>query len=262
MGSLTAMGGRDVLIIGSSFLHQHSHQLTGVLTLVLTVVVAVLADRGVSRWAAGADLNPAVDTRVRFLRRLIVLAICLLGVLFALSQFEGLNKLAAGLLASGAILAAIVGFAARQTLANLIAGVMLTIAQPLRIGDQVTIQGQTGVVEDVQLNYTVLRTGEGRRLLIPNERLAAEVLENDTIRDDRVRPEASVWLPLAADAEIAAASLSSIEQGLVVRIAEITPDGVRIAVTAEPVPTPERAAREADLRAAALGAVRRAGLLT
>ena len=143
------MSGRNVLIVGSSFLDKYSHQLTGILTLVLTVVVAVLADRAVSHWAARADLNPAVDTRVRFLRRLIVLGIGLLGLLFALSQFEGLSKLAAGLLASGAIVAAIVGFAARQTLANLIAGVMLTIAQPLRIGDQVTIQGQTGVVEDV-----------------------------------------------------------------------------------------------------------------
>jgi small-conductance mechanosensitive channel len=255
------MGVSGVLIIGSSFLHKHSHQLTGILTLVLTVVFAVLADRGVSHWAARADLNPAVDTRVRFLRRLITLGICLVGILFALSQFEGLNKLAAGLLASGAIIAGIIGFAARQTLANLIAGVMLTVAQPLRIGDQVRIQDQTGVVEDVQLNYTVLRTGEGRRLLIPNERLAAEMLENDTILDDRVRPEASVWLPLAADTEIAVPSLASIEQGLVVRIAEITPEGVRIAMTAESVPAPERSAREADLRAAALRALRQAGLL-
>jgi small-conductance mechanosensitive channel len=256
------MSGRDVLTIGSSFLDKHSHQLTGVLTLVLTAVVAVLADRGVSRWAARADLNPAVDTRVRFLRRLITFGICVLGVLFALSQFEALNKLAAGLLASGAIVAAIIGFAARQTLANLIAGVMLTIAQPLRIGDEVTIQDQTGVVEDVQLNYTVLRTAEGRRLLIPNERLASVILENDTIRDERVRPEASVWLPLAADTDAGAASLARIEEGLVVRIAEITPDGVRIAVIADLVPAPQRAAREADLRAAALQALRRDGVLT
>jgi small-conductance mechanosensitive channel len=251
------MDTRDVLIIGSSFLDKHSHQLTGILTLVLTVVFVVLADRGVSHWAAGADLNPALDTRVRFLRRLIALVIGLLGLLFALSQFEGPN-----MLASGAIVAAIVGFAARQTLANLIAGVMLTIAQPLRIGDQVTIDDQTGVVEDVQLNYTVLRTAAGRRLLIPNERLASEILENDTILDDRVRPEASVWLPLAADTEIAAQRLASVEQGLDVRIAEVTPEGVRFAVLTEPVPAAERAAREADLRAAALRELRGAGLLS
>ena len=256
------MVGSDVIVVGSSFLDKYSHQLTAILTLVLTFVFAVLADRAVSHWAARADLDPAVDTRVRFIRRLITLGICVLGVLFALSQFGGLNKLAAGLLASSAIIAAIVGFAARQTLANLIAGVMLTIAQPLRIGDRVTIQDQTGVVEDVRLNYTVLRTTEGRRLLIPNERLASEMIRNDTILDDRVRPEASVWLPPAADTDIAVSSLAGIEQGLVVRVAEITPDGVRITLIAEPVPAPQRAAREADLRAAALRALRGAGLMS
>jgi|SRR5450755_843597 len=256
------MRGSDVLVIGSSFLDKHSHRLTAILTLVLTFVLALLADRAVSHWAARADLNPAVDTRVRFIRRLTTLGICVLGVLFALSQFGGLNKLAAGLLASSAIIAGIVGFAARQTLANLIAGVMLMIAQPLRIGDRVTIEDQTGVVEDVRLNYTVLRTAEGRRLLIPNDRLASEMIRNDTILDDRVRPEASVWLPAAADTDIALSSLAGVEQGLVVRVAEITPEGVRITLIAEPVLAPERAEREAGLRAAALRALRGAGLMS
>ena len=209
--------------------------MTAIVTLVLTFAAAVLANRGVSLWAARADLNAAVDTRVRFIRRLMTLGICLLGVLFALSQFGGLNKLAAGLLASSAIIAAIVGFAARQTLANLIAGVMLTIAQPLRIGDQVTILDQTGVVEDVRVNYTVLRTVEGRRLLIPNERLASELIRNDTILDNRIRPEASVWLPSVSDSDLAVSGLATIEPGIVVRVAEVARDGVRITIIAEPV---------------------------
>jgi small-conductance mechanosensitive channel len=112
------------------------------------------------------------------------------------------------------------------------------------------------------MNYTVLRTTEGRRLLIPNERLASEMIRNDTILDDRVRPEASVWLTPASDTDIAVSSLMGIEQGLVVRIAEITPEGVRISLTAEPVLAPQRAEREADLRAAALRAIREAGLLS
>jgi len=255
------MSASDVLILGSSFLDRHSHQLTAILTIVITLVLALLADRAVAHWAARADLNAAIDTRIRFLRRLITLGILVLGGLFALSQFGGLNKLAAGVLASSAIVAAVVGFAARQTLANLIAGVMLTIAQPLRIGDQVTIEEQTGVVEDVRLNYTILRTAEGRRLFIPNERLATQVLNNDTILDERVRPEASVWLPPAADTDLALSRLIGLEPGLVVRIAETTPEAVRITLVADSVPAPERAGREAALRAAALRALRAEGLL-
>jgi hypothetical protein len=77
--------------------------------------------------------------------------------------------------------------------------------------------------------------------------------------DGRVRADASVWLPLAADTEFAVSRLASVEQELVVRIAEITPESVRIAVIAEALPASERAAREADLRAAALRALRQAG---
>jgi hypothetical protein len=65
----------DVIVVGSSFLDKHSHQLTAILTLVLTFAFAVIADRAVSHWAARADLDPAVDTRVRFIRRLITLGI-------------------------------------------------------------------------------------------------------------------------------------------------------------------------------------------
>ena len=52
------------------------------------------------------------------------------------------------------LVAAIIGFAARQTLANAVAGIMLAITQPLRVGDWVTFEEQYGVVEDVRLNFT------------------------------------------------------------------------------------------------------------
>ena len=118
------------------------------------------------------DLTPGVDTRLRFLRRAIYLAIIVIGLAVALSQFAGVNKLATSVLASGALAAAVVGFAARQTLANVIAGVMLAITQPIRIGDLVTFEGETGTVEDVRLTYTYLRGDDGQRLIVPNERLA------------------------------------------------------------------------------------------
>ena len=116
------------------------------------------------------------------MRRLIVAAIVLLiGIAVALSGFDGISKLATSLLASGAIAAAIIGFAARQTLANFIAGIMLAITQPIRVGDWVTFEGNYGVVEDVRLNYTILRTATEQRIVIPNEKLAGGLMKNDTL---------------------------------------------------------------------------------
>ncbi|HYV17095.1 MAG TPA: mechanosensitive ion channel domain-containing protein [Conexibacter sp.] len=205
--------------------------------------------------------TPVLDTRLRFLRRLSVLAVLLVLAFVALAQFTGLKSLAAGVLASGALVAAIVGFAARQTLANLIAGVMLTIAQPLRIGDAVTIEGESGTVEDVRLNYTVVRGTDGRRMFVPNERLAAGILHNDTILDPLVVLEVALWLPHAVDADRALDALSQLDGVTDAQIADVMPDGIRVTLARGRVAPDVRAVRASALRADALRALRAAGLL-
>lgn len=207
------------------------------------------------------DLTAGVDTRMRFLRRLTTLVIVLIGLTTAIAQFNGLNRIATTVLASSALFAAVIGFAARQTLANLIAGVMLTIAQPLRIGDSVTIEDQSGTVEDVRLNYTVVRGADGHRIFIPNERLASGVLRNDTIVDPVVSLEVELVLPLELDADRVLAALAALEGTPVVRVAEITFEGVRYTLSRGSVPPRERPLHAAELRAAALRALRADGLL-
>jgi small-conductance mechanosensitive channel len=263
------MLGLDVPMLATSFFAEHENELTALLTVVGTIVLAVAVDRALlhrgHRLASAVvrdELTPMLDTRLRFLRRLITLAIVLVGLLLALSQFGGLSRLAAGLLASGALFAAIVGFAARQTLANLIAGVMLTVTQPLRIGDRVTVEDETGTVEDVRLNYTVVRGGDGGRIFIPNERLAAGILHNDTIVEPLVALEVELWLPPAVDADAALAALRGLDGGAIARVAAVASDGIRYTVARGTAPPAERPARESELRAEALRALRATGLLS
>jgi small-conductance mechanosensitive channel len=262
------MLGLDVPMPVGSFFTAHENELTALLTVVGTIVLAIAVDRALlhrgHRLASAVvrdELTPVLDTRLRFLRRLITLSIVVIGLLLALSQFGGLSRLAAGLLASGALIAAILGFAARQTLANLIAGVMLTITQPLRIGDRVTMEGETGTVEDVRLNYTVVRGGDGGRIFIPNERLAAGILHNDTIVEPLVALEVELWLTPAVDADAALGALRSLDSAAIAHIAEIAPDGVRYTVVRGTVAPAERSVRASELRADALRALRTAGLL-
>src|SRR4051794_11803863 len=117
------------------------------------------------------DLAPQAETRLRLVERLVYAVVLGLGIAIALSKFDAVRSVSRALLASGAIAAAVVGFAARQTLANLIAGVMLAITQPLRLGDRIAFEDMTGVVEDVTLSYTFLRRFSGERIAIPNEML-------------------------------------------------------------------------------------------
>jgi small conductance mechanosensitive channel len=235
--------------------------------LVGALILAFFVDRVLSRRTAKlaeavkhGHVSRETATRLRFIRRVVYSVILLVGVAIALSQFRGVDEVAASLLASGVVAAAIIGFAARQTLANFVAGVMLAITQPLRVGDWVTFEDHYGLVEDVRLNYTVLRTAGETRLVIPNERLAAGILQNDTLLVDAVGLDVAVWIPPGADAARALELLRE-ESGADVSVAETVPSGVRLAVGGDPVPPRERPAREADLRARCHARLRAEGLL-
>src|SRR4051794_25064607 len=167
--------------------------------IVVALIVATLVDRAfraklVREAAERTGVSRETSTRLRFVRRLLYASIVLIGVGIALSGFSGISHLAHTLLASGVIAAAVVGFAARQVLANFVAGIMLAVTQPIRVGDWVTIEGNYGEVVDVRLNYTVLKSGDAR-IIVPNERLAGDILKNDTPVADTAGPAVSGWLP-------------------------------------------------------------------
>ena len=243
-------------MLAASFWEQNRDWISAALTLLVALAVVFLVDRAFRT----RELSRRADTRLRFVRRLVVATILLLGVAVALSQFTGINRLAASVLASGALAVAVVGFAAQRTLGNVVAGVMLAVTQPLRIGDWVAFEDQYGVVEDVRLNFTVLRTPGQQRVIIPNERIASGVLRNDTLVLDTIGLEVSLWIPHGNDPDAARAALED-ETGATATVAEVTLEGVRIAVSGERVPAPDRGPGEADLRARCLRRLRLEGLL-
>jgi len=255
-----------LIVAAQSFSQRHGNEVTALLTLLAGLALLLVVHRGLRGRAGkltgafGADhISPQTDTRLRFLRRATEATIIVVTIALAVAQVTTLDRLASTVLASSAIAAAIVGFAARQVLANGMAGIVLAITQPIRIGDVVTFEGETGVVEDLSLTYTWLRTGSDARLIIPNERLAAGVLRNDSIRSAVVALEVSLWLSPEDDEAAALTAVRALDEVRDARIAEITHEGMRILVAGPPVAPTDRLAREGDLRAEALRALRQAG---
>lgn len=107
-----------------------------------------------------------------------MLTLFLVVVAIALSQFTELKRLATGILASTAVLAAIVGFAAQHTIGNMVAGVQLAISQPIRIGDRISFEEIDGRVVDITLSYTYVDPGDGTSFVIPNQLLVEGVVHN------------------------------------------------------------------------------------
>jgi small-conductance mechanosensitive channel len=232
-----------------------------------SLVIAEIVDRALSRRGqkltvavAGGELSPVATTRLRLVRRLIFATIVVIGIGLAAAQIPSISKLATGILASSAVLGLVVGFAARQTLTNGIAGILLAITQPIRIGDLVTFEEKTGEVEDVKLTYTYIRLDDGRRLVVPNERLAQSSIENHTILDPQVQVEVSVWLPPDADLERAIELIEDPEQGVSATVAETTSEGIRLSATTWTSTPAQRGKTAADLRQRWLRLLREHGL--
>jgi small-conductance mechanosensitive channel len=219
-------------------------------------IVAHFVDRAIAKRGAAVgelvtrgDLSPAAQTRLQLIRRLVFIGIVLIGVAIAAINLPEASKIATGLLASSAVVGLVVGFAARQTLANGIAGILLAITQPIRIGDLVTFEEETGSVEDMRLTYTYIRLDDGRRLIVPNERLAESSVVNHTISETRVQVEVSVWLPPDADLEQAMKLIADEEAGISVAVAEVDKEAVRLSATTWAANPAERARTAAELRA-------------
>jgi small-conductance mechanosensitive channel len=171
--------------------HFWQRVLIAVGVIVVASVVAKLIDWRISRH----DLAPGIVTRYRVLRRTLFASIVFVGVLSALLVIPGIRAVAGGVLASSAVIGLVIGFASQRTIGNVVAGVLIAASQPLRLGDEVEVEGTRGVVEEIGLTYTWIRTRDNDRLVVPNEKIASDSLRNSTIRSPQTLAEASVQVP-------------------------------------------------------------------
>src|SRR5947207_13907065 len=163
--------------------------------LLVTAIVARLIDRRIAR----RHLAPEAVTRYRVLRRSITTGVVIVGVLSALLVIPQVRAVAGGLLASSAVVGIVIGFASQRTIGNFVAGLMIAFTQPLRLGDDVVIENAEGRVEEIGLIYTFVRTENGDRLVIPNEKLTSDTVRNRAIRSREKGAEITVQVPLSAD---------------------------------------------------------------
>jgi small conductance mechanosensitive channel len=251
-----------------TFWQAHGDQISAAITLLVAIAIAVIVDRLLIGRAVKAatrldtgELSREARTRLRLIRRLLFLAIILIGVALALSQFASIKRFATGVLASTAVLGIIIGFAARQVIANLVAGVVVAFTQPIRIGDLVSIADEVrGRVVDITLTYTSVDAGDGSLVMVPNEKVTTDSVVNHSAGNPSAPVTVDVWLRPDADVE---AARKSLEHGEVTsaHLMELTPEGARLQVKAAIDAGGDREAHETELRERAQGVLREAGLL-
>jgi small conductance mechanosensitive channel len=204
--------------------------------LLATILVARLIDRRI----AARDLPPEAITRYRILRRSITATIIFVGLLSALLVIPQVRAVAGGLLASSAVVGIVVGFASQRTLGNFVAGLLIGFTQPLRLGDDVVVESTEGIVEEIGLIYTFVRTENGDRLVIPNEKLASDTIRNSTIRSREKVAEISLQVPLGRDLGAVVDRLRGLADDAEVFVGDLS-DSATVVLR---VPAPDEAAAE------------------
>lgn len=119
-------------------------------------------------------------TRFVLLRRIANVIVIVLASAVILTQFSVVRTVGLSLLASAGIAGVVIGLAAQKSVSSVIAGIQISFTQPIRIGDVVKVEGQTGTVEELSLTNVVIRINDQRRLIVPVSRFLEQPFENWT----------------------------------------------------------------------------------
>lgn len=173
----------------------------------------------VERYDIDADNNlkaRSMLTQVRALKNIAQFMVGLLTIGAALLTFESVRSLGAGLLASTGVLGVVLGFAAQKSIATIVSGIHIAIAQPVRVDDVVIVEGEWGRIEEITLTFVVVRIWDLRRLIVPVNYFLEKPFQNWT----RVSADILGTVPLYVDYSVPLTELRAEFQ----RIIEASPN--------------------------------------
>jgi small-conductance mechanosensitive channel len=194
-------------------------------------------------------------TRARTLLRLGGAVVVVFVAGMVLWQFQATKDYASAVFASTAVVAVVIGLAAQGTLSNVVAGIVLAFSQPIRLGDRVSVDGMEGVVEELGLSYSRLRSEDGTSIEFPNALLAQKAIVSSTLRGGgevvrvRARVAAGDWERAGTALREQAAEAGLREVDVVVR--DVAADAVTLELRGRCASTTQATLAEQRLRAAA-----------
>jgi small conductance mechanosensitive channel len=148
--------------------------LFGALTIIVAQVIETLLERYLRQASIRLRVSP---TKYLVLRRLVVAAVYVTGVIIFIYSTPQLQSLSVAIFTSVSIIGIVVGIAAQSTISNVIAGLAIVVFKPFGVGDFVTVRGESGFVEDITFRHTVIRLLDAH-MIVPNSAMTSEVVFN------------------------------------------------------------------------------------
>jgi small-conductance mechanosensitive channel len=169
-------------------------------------------EQTVAREASGADVARArgLRTQLAVLRRVADVVVVLVAASLLLLQFEAVRNVGVSLLASAGLAGLVIGLAAQKSISTLLAGIQLSITQPVRMGDTVIVEGEWGWVEEITLTYVVVKVWDLRRLVVPMSHFLEKPFQNWSKVSPEILGTVEVFADFRADVPAARAELKRI----------------------------------------------------
>jgi len=192
------------------FLETIGNVLTVHLPAIVGVLALVIAAHIISKWIGrmatkGLEKGKVEQTLARFLGQCARWAIMVMALLACLSVFGVQTTSFAAVIGASALA---IGLAFQGSLSNLAAGIMLLIFRPFKVGDLISVAGQLGVVDNIELFNTMLDTPDNRRIIVPNGTIFGSTIENISHHPTR-RVDISVGVDYGADLDTTREVLTS-----------------------------------------------------
>ncbi|WP_202318730.1 mechanosensitive ion channel family protein [Archaeoglobus neptunius] len=168
----------------------------------LIFVILVMAVATVFAKIVTTNLRRALIDKMKRDQLELMLKIIYFGIIIVafIGVLPSLGLDLSGLLVAGGIVGIVIGFASQSVVANLVSGIFLISEKPIKIGDQISIEGVAGFVEDVNILSTIIRTYDGLYVRIPNEKVFTSSITNYVTHVAR-RFEYSIGIRYSDDAE-------------------------------------------------------------
>lgn len=179
-----------------------------VLTIIIVSLMLIRINQKVFKWI----LKKQNKIHFNFFSGIITACIIFLSISLIGMQFESTKEIFQSILKSSGLFVAVAGFAAQQTLNNIISGLMLSIAKPFDIGERINLVNSniTGTIETITLRHTVIKGFDNQRIVIPNSVINNEILKNSNYDDSVIGNYLEVTVSYECDLKKAVFTFDSI----------------------------------------------------
>ncbi|WOI57803.1 mechanosensitive ion channel family protein [Palleronia sp. LCG004] len=203
--------------------HLHPDKWSGALIILALFVLAGLVLSHLLKHTIRLVVERDHDNRldrmsISFLSKVASAFVWIMILMLYAHMIPALDKLATALLASVSVASVVFGLAAQSTLSNFVAGFSLIFYRPFRLGDKLQITAptgvETGIVEDVSLGYTMLKTYDNRRVIISNSSISSTTMVNLSAKEQRTMAIIAISVGYDSDIDTARALILEIASGI------------------------------------------------